>query len=286
MERFFTVIVLGGVALLPRPFGRAQESSHMSLESSNSLGALPALPAAPGGESTVIGGEIRSVDPVQDQLVLKVFGQKELKILYDARTQVYRDGKKIPLRDLGSEQHASVQTVLDGSKVYAISVHILSQAPAGECQGRVLRFDPATGELLIRSSLSPEPLKLFVPRETPVVRVGQPAFVRTQAEGSDLVPGSLISATFQAAGARRNVVNKIAVLAVPGFNFVFAGDISFLDMGAGEMVLADAQNGQSYQIHFDPALFPESQNLHMGQHVNVVATFDGSRYAASRITIQ
>ena len=36
-----------------------------------------------------------------------------MKILFDERTQVYRDGVRIPLRDLRPEDHASVQTILE-----------------------------------------------------------------------------------------------------------------------------------------------------------------------------
>ena len=119
MERFLGVVVLGaGVALaqllemLRAAAGPGSALENWTLHRTRFF----RVAAAAAGESTVMGGEIRSVDPVQDQFQLKVFGQRPMKILFDARTQVYRDGKKIPLRDLGSEEHASVQTVLDGAK--------------------------------------------------------------------------------------------------------------------------------------------------------------------------
>ena len=58
-----------------------------------------------------------------------------MKILYDERTQVYRDGVKAPLSDLHAQDHASIQTVLDGTKIFALSIHMLSKAPEGECPG-------------------------------------------------------------------------------------------------------------------------------------------------------
>ena len=90
---------------------------------------------------------ISSVDPVTDPLTLKVFGGKRMKILFDERTQVYRDGAKTSLRDLHANDRASVETMLDGTTVFARSIHMLSQAPEGECQGQVLNYDPGTGEL-------------------------------------------------------------------------------------------------------------------------------------------
>src|SRR5664279_1131714 len=85
----------------------------------------------------VLGGEIRGLDPVLDQFTLQIFGQKAIKILFDARTQAFRDGARIRISDLHLGEHASIQTVLDGTSVYAISIHMLSRTPEGECQGHV-----------------------------------------------------------------------------------------------------------------------------------------------------
>src|SRR5690348_7141583 len=77
--------------------------------------SVSALPPPPKGPATVMGGIIRDFDPVRDQFKLDVFGGGHpVKVLFDARTQVFRDGKKVPLRTLAANDHASVETVLDG----------------------------------------------------------------------------------------------------------------------------------------------------------------------------
>jgi hypothetical protein len=289
MERFLAVVLLCGAALAPASFTAASEQEDpgtKAFDADPPSGKLSPLPPVPSGESTVLGGAIRRVDPVQDQFQLKAFGERPMTILFDERTQVYRDGKKIPLRDLGPEEHASVQTVLDGAKVFAISIHILSQSPEGETQGKVLSYDPATGELTFRSNLSPVAIKFFVTNSTSLKREGQPSFVSAGSGPADLVPGALIAVNFEADSAGRSVANRIGVLAVPGFTFVFAGNISSLDMGSGLFALVDAQDNQTYQIHFDPSMIPASQNLHPGQRVSVAANFDGAQYVANRITVQ
>ena len=48
-----------------------------------------------------------------------------------------------PLRDLRPGDHVSVETVLDGTTVFARSIHMLSGSPEGECQGQVMSYDPA-----------------------------------------------------------------------------------------------------------------------------------------------
>jgi hypothetical protein len=231
-----------------------------------------------------MGGEIRNVNPVKDELTLKVFGQKPVKILFDERTEVYRDGKKIPLHDLHTTDHASVQTVLDGINVFALSIHILSQTPEGDYQGRVLNFNRSTTELTISSVLSRQPLKLLVPADTKVVREGQPSFTAGQRGLSDLVRGDLVSVKFAAGKSGHGVASEISILATPGAEFIFIGNIDALDTHTGTLVLIDPRDDKSYQISFSSSRLPTSKNLHVGDHIIVTANFDGIRYVARAIT--
>jgi hypothetical protein len=247
--------------------------------------SAPADPLAmPQGKSTVIGGTISTVDPIMDQLTLKVFGGgRPMKVLFDERTQVYRDGVKTSLRDLRANDHASVETMLDGTTVFARSIHMLSRAPEGECQGQVVNYNAGTGELMVSESLSPELIKLRVPAGTAIVRQGQAASAPGTAGVSDLVKGTLITATFSSDNKGQGIANRIAILATPGSEVSFTGSITFLDLRANQFVVAD--NDQSYKIAFDPAAFPAARNLHEGSNVKVTAEFDGTRYVARTITI-
>jgi hypothetical protein len=243
------------------------------------------LPPLPPGKTTIMGGQIRNFDPVRDQFSLQIYGQRPMKILFDERTQIYRDGVRIPVRNLGPEEHASVQTTLDGANVFAVSIHILSGSPEGECEGRVIRFNPDKGELVVASQMSPAPVTLIVPPNASIARVGEPEFTGGPSGLSDLVAGSLVSASFESGSAQRNVATQIKVLAVPGAAFAFTGNISYLDMNTGTMVLVDPRDGKSYQIHFDSARLPASQSLRPQSNVTVSATYDGSQYAANTITM-
>jgi hypothetical protein len=239
----------------------------------------------PPGKATVIGGSIRNVDPVRDQFTLKVFGGQSMKILFDARTEVYRDGIKTPLKDLRSNEHASVETVLDGTTVFARSIHMLSRAPEGDTQGQVLSFDPGSGQLTLSNTLSRQPIKLQVPAGTPVARVGQGASASENLGLSALVPGALVSVKFVSDNTGRGVASKISILAVPGAAFRFSGNVTFLDLHANQLSLVDPTDNSSYTIFFDPARFPVSRDLHEGSRVRVTASFDGTRYVASAITV-
>jgi hypothetical protein len=284
MERFLTVVAFGGLFMGQVSLGFAQTpESVLKSETEAASGDLPPLPAAPKGKSTVIGGEIRSLDPVLDQFTLQVYGQKPIKVLFDARTQVFRDGNKIRLADLRTGEHASIQTVLDGTSVFAISIHMLSKTPEGELQGHVVSFEPGTHELLVSSPMSRTPTKLLVGPNTSIVREGQTAFTAAQSGQSDLVDGALILARFQSDKTGRAVASHISVLAIPGTAFVFSGNVATFDVHSGLLVVMDPRDGRSYQLFFDAGRFPAMRELHQGDHVHVSADFDGSRYVAREI---
>jgi len=254
------------------------------VESTKPSGNLPALPPAPRGKSTVIGGEITGIDRVRDELTLKVFGQSSMKILFDERTLVYLDGKRIPVRELTSSRRASVQTTLDGTKVFAVSIHILSQSPEGEFRGSVLNYNPETRALTVSAAHMRDAIQLRVPGNTPVFREGQHAFSSVPSGTPDLVKGALVSVTFEPGKDGRGVANKIVILAIPGAEFLFSGNLSSLDMHTGTLVLVDPRDDQSYQILFDSARFPASRNLHEGDYISVSATYDGAHFRARSLT--
>jgi hypothetical protein len=288
MQRSLAGVMLCAVAICQASVAVAQSQvapPQSTLQFANASVFLPVLPPAPGGKSTILGGEIRHVDPVRDELMLKVFGQRMAKMLFDERTQVYLDGKKASLRDLSSDGHASLETVLDGTNVYALSIHILSRAPEGEYQGRVLSYDPAARELTVSFTQSRQSLKLLVPENTSIVRENQGILSSAPSSASDLVKGDLISLEFESDNKGGGVTSQIAILASPGSAFVFSGDLSSLDMHSGLMFLVDPRDGKSYAIYFDSRQLPASQTLHEGDHLRVTARYDGMRYVASEFTV-
>ena len=282
MGRFLTILILSGVAFaqLSSPAGSQPKQDLVGppvTKAETALNGSPDLPPAPRGKSTVIGGAIREVDGVRDQLILNVFGGRTMKVLFDERTQVYRDGLRAPLRDLHVGDHVSVETVLDGTAVFARSIHMLSQLPEGECRGQVLKYDRSKGELVVRDLLSPEPIKLRVSSSTTIVRAGQ------ESSSGDLSTGTLISIHFQADRSGQNVAQEIAVLATPGSAFVFSGNVVFLDLHSGLLVLVDPRDDKRYEISFDPARFAVGRDVHEGTGVTVTADFEGTRYSARSI---
>ena len=289
MERVLATVMLGGalcIQALASPAGSGQAAvSAAAIKPDKSGGPLTDVPPLPRGKSTILGGSIQDVDPVRDRFQLHIYGEKPMRILFDERTQVFRDGKKIPLRELGPALHASVQTTLDRADVFAVSVHILSQQADGDYQGRVLSYNPDTGVLTLTSTTNREAFRVQISNQTSFKRLGQSAFSSISSSANDLLPGSLVSVTFETDNHGKGMAHEISVLAAPGASFIFSGTLSALDLHTGALVLVDPRNNQSYQVFFDPTREPASR-LRAGQHVRISADYDGKRYVATEIAIE
>jgi len=243
------------------------------------------LPAAPPGRSTVMGGEIQTVDGVRDQLRLKVPGGHTITVLFDERTQTYQNGKKISVLSLHPEDHASIETVLDGTAIFALRIHLLSDLPDGHLRGQVVRYDPIAGELKLRVDQSNQAVTVRAATGTPIQRVGQVAFTKLAGGPADLVAGSVVDVTFKSSKAGPGIATGVNVLAVPGSEFMIRGNLSFLDLRAGRMTIAESPD-HSIDVSFDASHFPVSRELHEGLTVRLATRFDGSRYVATQIAVE
>ena len=246
----------------------------------------PVMPPLPRGKTTILGGAIHTIDPVLDRLTLNIYGEKPMKILFDERTQVFRDGKRIGVRDLAPTEFASIQTTLDGTQVFAVSIHVLSQAPQGDYQGRILTYSPENGDLDIEAGIAAGPLRVTVSPQTSIHREGQAAFSAGQSGTADLSPGALVSVDFEPGKQGRALANRITILATPGSSFVFSGSISTLDLHSGFLVLVDPRDGKYYRIFFNSLNTSSIPALHSGDHIRVDASYDGTHYVANEITAQ
>lgn len=276
-------IVLWSMIFFHIPAVHAQAELRPSVKAETPTGALADLPLAPQGKSTIFGGAIRNFDPVRDRFTLDVAGQRPMRILFDERTQIFRNGTKVPLRNLGPEDHASVETTLDGADVFAVSIHILSQAPEGQYEGKVISYDPQSGGLSIRASSSHDLFKVFVSTQTQFARFGQQQFTSVQSGPSDLAPGSLVSIEFQSQKLGHAVASTITVLAVPGSTFSFSGNLVSFDLPSGSLELMDPNDEKDYRILFNPSAFPASHSLHPGDHVRVTAEYNGNGFVAREL---
>jgi hypothetical protein len=252
----------------------ASEHSEIALDPAS---LLPDLPSLSPSKATLVGGTVEKLDRVQDRVTLQVFGGGKMKIVFDPRTHIDRDGVPASAADLRPGQRIYVDTILDGSTVFARNIHLKSAAPTGESRGVIVSY--RRGELTMRDQLSPHSVKVRLGPSTRIIKGDK------NTSAGDLVPGTLIAVKFGAQQDGRDLAQEVAVLAVPGSSFTFAGEVINVDLRTGLLVLASSTDRKTYEIYLDQSAGTVDDNLRQGANVSVVARFDGDRYVARSVTI-
>jgi hypothetical protein len=239
---------------------------------------LPDLPPVPQAKATLIGGTIGKLDRVRDQMTMNLFGGGHMKVAYDPRTRIYLKGAEGSTGDLHEGERVYLDTILDGTTVFARSIRLKSIQTLGESQGVVLKYRADRGELTVRDAISPTPLHVRLDNSTQMMQGEQ------KVSAGALVPGALITIRFSPTGNGHEVAREISVLALPGTNFTFAGQVENLDLHTGLLVLNSSTDHKTYEIYLDSSVVAD-ENLRSGAVVTVVANFDGSRYVAHSLIV-
>lgn len=237
---------------------------------------LPTLPSVSGKKATLVGGTLDRLDRVRDQVTVRLFGGGQMSALFDPRTRVYRAGKQVTISDLRQGDRIYLDTVLDGTSVFARVIRLDSAAAGGESQGIVL--NNRGDEVTLRDGLNPSPVDIRLSSSTKF-------FYNHQSVSPSLLqPGSLVTVSFEAHGNGHDVAREITILALPGTRFTFRGQVVHIDLRTGLLVLNSSTDHKTYELYLDPSS-PPNDNLHPGANVTVIASFEDSRYVAQTITI-
>jgi hypothetical protein len=240
---------------------------------------LPDLPPVPPAKATLVGGTIEKLDRVRDQITVSVFGGGRMKVLIDPRTRILLAGKTTAsISDLRQGQRVYVDTILDGNTVFARSIRLKASATVGESQGTVLRYRPDRGELTVRDSISPSPLRVRLNTSTRFTQGDRVV------QSSTLTTGSLVAVKFSSEGNGHEIAREISILALPGTRYTFAGQVVHVDLRTGLLVINSSTDHKTYEVYLDPSLSPD-ENLHTGAVVTVITNFEGSRYVARALSI-
>lgn len=239
---------------------------------------LPDLPPVPHANATLVGGTIERLDRVRDRVVVRVFGGGQMAVLFDPRTTIVRGGKEASIADLRQGQRIYLDTILDGDKVFARMIRLDAPRATGQSQGVVLQNDATRNELTLRDTISPKPVEVRVTAATKVSQGG-----RTMSLGA-VVAGSLVSISFASDGAGHNTASEISILARPGAQYTFAGEVVHIDLRTGLVVLRSSTDNKTYEVYLNTSITPD-ENLHPGALITVVADFDGSRYLARNLNL-
>jgi hypothetical protein len=241
---------------------------------------LPDLPSLKPAKATLIGGTVAKLDRVRDQITVQVFGGGKMKISFDTRSHIYdNDGAAATTSDLRPGDRIYIDTVLDGSTVFAKNIRRKTAGSAGESQGIVLSYRSDKGELVVRDRLSPKPLKVHLNSQTKIVHGDRPV------TAGELSPGTLVALKFGAQQDGSDVAREVSVLAVPGASFTFAGTVTAVDLRLGILVLSSSTDHKTYEISIDSLGILPVDDLRPGSDVTVLSRYDGNRYVARTITL-
>jgi hypothetical protein len=237
---------------------------------------LPDVPPVPKGQPSLIGGTIVHLDRVRDRATVQVFGGKDMKVLFDGRTEVYRGEQKASIRDLKEGDRVYLSTVLDGTDIFARTIRVNSGV-GGDAQGQLVSFAPEKGELIMRDTLSPRPLTLRVTSSTVIREQDQPATTAA------LQQNALIAVQFTPDNEGRGVASRVSIIAKPGSTFTFTGRVVFLDMHIGQLSVEDPRDKKNYDVSFDPRVTRIQGDLREGSQVTITAIFRGTGYVAESV---
>lgn len=239
---------------------------------------LPDLPALPIAKASLIGGTIGKLDRVRDQLTVQVFGGGKMKIAFDTRTRIFHDGAEANPAELHQGDRVYVDTILDGSTVFARSIRLKNSATAGESQGIVTSYRADKGELQMRDALSPRSIKIRITPQTKIVNGKQVVSASTISEGT------LVAVKFGTRQEGGEVAREVSILALPGASFTFGGIVTAIDLRLGLLVITSSTDHKSYEIYLGPSVKVDD-SVRPSADVTVLARFENNRYVARSLTV-
>src|SRR5438094_1475843 len=84
-----------------------------------------------------------------------------MNVAFDVRTHFFRDSQPSTQRDVKVGERVYVDTMLNGTKIFAKSIWIGSDAAAGSGRGQILSYDPQSRVLTLHDELSAQPVSLM-----------------------------------------------------------------------------------------------------------------------------
>src|SRR6266481_9251535 len=102
-------------------------------------------------------------------MTVHVFGGGKMKIAFDPRSHIYHDSNEASLADLRQGDRVYVETILDGSTVFARTIRVKTSTFSGESQGIITSYNAGKGELQIRDALSLHAVKIRITSQTKII---------------------------------------------------------------------------------------------------------------------
>jgi hypothetical protein len=237
------------------------------------------VPPLPTGKVSLIGGTVKNLDRVRNRFVVQAFGGQQVRISFDERTHIYRDGVETTQLGLRKGDRVYVDTMLDGTRVFARNVRVQTGARAADSAGQVVSVNARKGSITLWDRLAAQPVTFQVDQKTSFTLDQRPASFK------DLKPGAIVAVKFAPERPNRGLAREIAIFAAPGMQFTFVGKVTNLDLRLGTLSLENQTDGKTYDLSFSPARVDKMELLGVGSQVTVIATFEASGYRADTVTV-
>jgi len=247
--------------------GAAQPTAAIADSSSSAL--------TPGGKVSLIRGVVKRLDPIHDQMLIHAFGGGDIRIAFDARTQLLTETTSTPLISIPLGSVVSVDTVIDHGKLFARSVRT-GTSHVVELNGQIVRYDAARSQLTMRDPASPGDISLGITHDTTIVNRGQS--VSPQA----LSPGMLVRVQFSSA---LKAANHVEILAERGSSFAFEGRIVAVDLRSRVLALSNNSDQSVRELDIGSLDDASLGLLREGADVSIQADFDGNRYHVRTVSL-
>ena len=234
----------------------------------------------PNKKLTLIGGTVREIDPIRNRMTVDIYGGKEMKLIFDDRTKITRNGAEanpLVIRK-GDRVYLDTQLARD-NKVFAKQIQIVTKFEAADLSGQIVNFDPKTRAIELRDQLSAAPFRFVVDQDAAITASGGKA-----ASMADLRPGALVVAHFSNGEGPHGTIRDINILVAPGAEFTLYGRVNHLDLRSGVLAVQNKADDKAYEVKFSPAQF-KVDDIAIGSDVAVTAKFDGQDYVAQSLNL-
>ncbi len=261
-----------------QPGTAAADKDASSTEVMDPNDPLFGVPPLPKGKVSLIGGTVQKIDRVRNRVTVKTFGDagKKMKVTFDERTHIYRDGVETTERGIRPGDRVYVDTMLDGVRLLARNIRVVTSLKPSDAEGQIAAYNPRNGIMTVRDELSNTPVTFRISKDTKVNGGGGQGTI-------ELVPGSLVTVKFSPGQRNRDMAREITILAMPGNTFNFAGKVRFLDMSKGIIAVENLADNKTYELQFQPGVVRD--DVTVGSDVTVSALFSGKGYRAQSIAV-
>jgi predicted RNA-binding protein len=257
----------------PEPAQEAPPPTQRSLEN------IPGLPQ-PSGKISVVGGTVRRIDLVHDQIILRVpGGRRDAKIAFDTRTVVLNSNHPGDFKLVRPGVAVSIDTMTDRDGLFAKTIRVNDAVSPRELRGQVVSYDASRQRITVRNELDSSQMQVSLAARTTFLQNGQ------ESKTAPIRAGDLVRITLTDAQGPRNTADQIEILAEPGHFYTFAGSLLSIDLRTHTIAITNKDDATMHEISIDQVDAETVRKLQEGAEVEVNARFDGTRYSARTVKI-